>query len=125
MENYDEMLEQIQHKINVLEGKKAALIQNFILENEATLFGEVLDLLTRTNIVVGDYYAPTRKYSTISGIKNLRVSCQDNEGNVVINIKVESKKGEYFAQYWKSQKPIVIKEYKVSFEYCMGKRYWK
>lgn len=125
MENdIDKMIEKIQHEINVLEGKKWGLIQNYVMETEAEFFAEVLDLLTRTNITTGDWYAPDRKYSDVDGFKNLRIA-KHNGNDVVIDIKIESKKGEYAAKYWVAQKPVLIKEYKVSFCYSYSKRYYE
>lgn len=124
MENIDKVLENIQHKINVLEGQKAALIQDFVFFNEAQLFSEVLDLMTRTDITTGDYYAPDRKYSIISGFKNIRVAKRDNN-DITIDIKVNSKKGEYAAKFWAAQKPVVIGDYKVKFCYSYAKAYYE
>lgn len=124
MENIDKTLEEIQHEINVLEAQKSALIQDFIFGNEAKFFAEVLDLLTRTNIVTGDYYAPDRKYSAINGFKNIRIAKNYNE-KTVIDIKVTSKAGEYSAKFWASQGVVTIKDFKVSFCYSYSKRYYE
>lgn len=125
MENdIDKMIEKIQHEINVLEGKKWGLIQNYVMETEAKFFAEVLDLLTRTNITIGDWYAPDRKYSAISGFKNLRIAANDDE-LTIIDIKVTSKAGEYAAKFWVNQGVIKIKNYKISFCYSYSKRYWE
>lgn len=125
MENdIDKVLEDIQHNINILEGRKAAIIKGYAIDNEALLFGEVLDLLTRTNITVGDYYAPDRKYSDIEGIKNLRIASKNDE-MTLIDIKVDSKSGEYFAKFWEAQSPVVIADYKVSFCCSYSKRYYE
>lgn len=123
-DNLDKMLEEIQHEINMLEGKKSALVQNFVFENEAKLFGEVLDLFTRTDIVPEDSYASERKYSTIPGIKNLRV-WEKGEDSVLIAIKVYDKKGEYFAKFWEAQKVVKIGEYNVSFCCRYSRRYYE
>lgn len=126
MENdIDKMLEDIQHEINVLEGQKSALIQDFVFGNEAKFFAEVLDLLTRTNITTGDYYAPDRKYSAISGFKNIRIAVWNPDNDVTINIKVNSKKGEYAAKFWAAQGSVVIGEYKVKFIYSYSKAYYE
>lgn len=126
MENdIDKMLNDIQHEINVLEAQKSALIQDFVFGNEAEFLSEVLDLLTRVNIVTGDYYAPDRKYSNIRGFKNLRVAKWNSDNDVVIDVKVNSKKGEYAAKYWAAQSPVYVKNYKVTFCYSYSKRYWE
>lgn len=126
MENdLDKMLNDIQHEINVLEAQKSALIQDFVFGNEAKFFGEILDLLTRTDIVSGDYYAPDRKYSSIAGFKNLRVAKWNDDNNVIIDIKINSKKGKYAAKYWVAQSPVYVKNYKVSFCYSYSKHYWE
>lgn len=125
MENdIDKMLEEIQHEINVLEAQKSALIQDFVFGNEAKFFAEVLDLITRTNITTGDYYAPDRKYSLINGFKNIRIAARD-EDKITIDIKVTNKKGEYAARFWAAQSPVYVKNYKVSFCYSYSKRYWE
>lgn len=125
MENdIDKMLNDIQAEINKLEGQKWALIQDFVFGNEAKFFAEVLDLLTRTNIVTGDYYAPDRKYSAINGFKNIRIASNDDE-KTVIDIKVTSKAGEYSAKFWASQGIVTIGEHKIKFCYSRSKKYWE
>lgn len=125
MENdIDKMIEEIQAEINKLEGQKAALMQDYVIGSECRFFAEVLDLLTRTNITTGDWYAPDRKYSSIDGFKNIRVA-KSEVNNVVIDIKVVSKKGEYAAKFWAAQSPVRIKNYNVSFCYSYSKHYWE
>lgn len=119
------MLNEIQAEINKLEGQKSALIQDYVIGSEARFFAEVLDLLTRTNITVGDWYAPDRKYSSIDGFKNIRVAVWNPDNDVTINIKVNSKKGEYAAKFWAAQGSVVIGEYKVKFIYSYSKAYYE
>lgn len=125
MENdIDKMLNEIQAEINKLEGQKSALIQDYVIGSEAQFFAEILDLLTRTNITAGDWYAPDRKYSSIDGFKNIRVAKRNNN-DITIKIKVTSKKGEYAAKFWEAQKLVVIGEYNVRFCYCYAKAYYE
>lgn len=125
MENdIDKMLNEIQAEINKLEGQKAALIQDYVIGSEARFFAEILDLLTRTNIIVGDYYAPDRKYSSIDGFKNIRVA-KRNRNEVTVDIKVTDKKGEYAAKFWVNQGTVVIADYKVKFCYSYAKAYYE
>lgn len=85
-----ETVEQIQKQINALEAKKYAIEKSIRDKNEIKLIEEVMNLIDGIGITEGDYYACTRYYSEIEGIKNIRFCNNPKE----IMVKTTSLKGE-------------------------------
>lgn len=87
-------------KINALEAELQCIEKNIREENTRMLIEEVLNLLDGVGdgFVVGDDYAPTRFYSRIPGVKNIRVvECnpfRTSQFPPYLEVKVTSPKGE-------------------------------
>ena len=92
----------IQQKINALEAEKFLMLEKLVDENILKLITEVKNLQTGCGdgYREEDYYAPTRYYSEIKGIKNLRIY-RDGEGKTMLTIKVESRIGRDLAEHIK------------------------
>ena len=67
-----EKVNEIQKEINSLEARKYAIENSIRNGNEIKLVEEILNLLDGIGIREGDYYAQTRLYSNIEGVKNIR-----------------------------------------------------
>jgi len=82
-------VKQIQSEINALESKKYAIEKVLKEENEIKLVEELLNFIDGIGIIEEDYYAPKRLYSSIEGVKNIRMG--DNNRVIVktLNLKGE------------------------------------
>ena len=76
-------------KRNQIEAEILSLEKGLVDANYKTFVGEVLNLLDGVGVgfVGGDYYAPSRYYSGICGIKNIRLNAEG------IQVKVDSPAG--------------------------------
>lgn len=85
---------QLQEQINELYGEIALIEESKRCENIELFTIEVRNLLTGVGkgYVEGDYYAPTRYYSQIPGVKNLRYYRNCNNEHC-IDVKVVSPAG--------------------------------
>lgn len=88
-------MRRIQEEINALEAEKFFMLEKIVDENFLTLVKEIKNLETGCGdgYREGDYYAPARYYSSIDGIKNIRIRLS-HDGYKVLVIKVYSRKGE-------------------------------
>lgn len=84
----------LQEEINKLYGKIALIEESKRCANVAPFITEVRNLLTGVGegYIEGDYYAPTRYYSQIPGVKNLRRYTNSND-EWCIDVKVVSPAG--------------------------------
>lgn len=78
-------------EINYLKGLVAAKEKSIIHENYPLLASEILNLRNGvgSGYVEGDWKAPSRYYSSIPGVKNIRIGNGENE----IEVKITSPKG--------------------------------
>lgn len=87
-------------KINALQAELQCIETGIREENTRILIEEVLNLLDGVGdgFRVEDYYAPTRYYSRIPGVKNIRMvechPCSSNPFPPYLEVKVTSPKGE-------------------------------
>lgn len=81
-------VKELKKQINNLEAKIFEIENNIKNNNSIILYEEVCNLIDGIDITEGDYYAPTRLYSKIPGVKNIRFN---NEKEILV--KVESPKG--------------------------------
>ena len=65
--------EEIILKINDLKGQLVAMEQKKVNNIIPQLTKEILNLIDGVGIIDADYFAPDRYYSSINGIKNLRI----------------------------------------------------
>jgi len=89
-ENIMNIVNSLKSKINKLQGEIAAIESKQTSTNLKMLVEEVLNLRDGVGegFVDGDHYAPSRYYSSIPGVKNIRF---DSDGSVLA--KIESPKG--------------------------------
>ena len=94
-------------------------------ENAVILHEEVANLMSGVDVTAGDYYAPTRYYSRIPGVKNIRIrelytaDSQDNEKEKFIIVKVTSPRGELLLSEIHGMKISIIHsmKYKEGLDY--------
>jgi len=98
----------LKEEVNRLESLIWAIENQITNENTVILYREVCDLLDGIGIVEGDYYASTRKYSKIPGVKNIRLSY-----NNTIIVKLLSQKGHLLPD----KINVRGKEYAIEFAY--------
>ena len=91
---------ELQLQINHLQSQIDAIEHQYVDSIVPTLIEEVYNLLTGVGkgFVEGDYYADTRYYSTLPGVKNIRMGF-DNE----IIVKVDSPIGKVLPATLKMQ----------------------
>jgi hypothetical protein len=97
---------EIQSEINNLIAQKWAIEKAMADANSVILVKEILDLESGIGITEEDYYAGTRLYSNIEGVKNIRFS-SDNR----IVVKVTSQIGYLLPE----KLEIEGKTYEISF----------
>jgi hypothetical protein len=85
---------EIQQGINALIAEKETLINGIKSKNDSLLIEEILNLRDGVGkgFTEGDYYAPSRYYSKIKGVKNLR-EIEYKDECYVIEVKVHSPVG--------------------------------
>ena len=92
--------EELKRKINALEAELQCIQNGIREENTRVLLEEVLNLLDGVGdgFRMEDYYASTRYYSRIPGVKNIRiVECNPRQTQTFppyLEVKVLSPKGE-------------------------------
>lgn len=81
--------------INKLLGEIHQIEESMTSSNSGKFEEEVRNLLDGVGegLVEGDYYAPTRYYSTIPGIKNIRIHRDYFNDTTTVEVKVTSPKG--------------------------------
>ena len=127
----DKMIDDIQCEINALEAKKWTLINNYAIANGAKLFEEVLNCYNSCGkgFVQGDYYAPSRYYSEIPGVKNIRLTKAGwrremlKDCDYVCEIKIVDKRGLHLANYWENQGVVQVADIKCRFVTVISDKY--
>ena len=76
---------EIQEQINSLTAQLWAVENNIKNSSAEILVEEVLNLMSGIGITEGDYYAKTRLYSSIEGVKNIRFFNSDTIGVKVVS----------------------------------------
>jgi len=99
-------------EVNRLESIIWAIENQITNENAVIFYKEVCDLLDGVDIIPSDYYADTRKYSKIPGVKNIRMSY-----NNTIIVKLLSQKGHLLPD------KINIRGEEYAIEFAYSKHY--
>lgn len=83
-----ETVKKLKEQVNALNAKIYGIEKGIKDENEVKLFEEICNLLDGVGkgFTEGDYYAPTRYYSTIKGVKNIRIEGPLDEPSVAVKI---------------------------------------
>ena len=83
-----ETVKQLKEQVNSLNAKIYGIEKGIKDENEVKLFEEVCNLLDGVGkgFTEGDYYAPTRYYSAIKGVKNIRIGGTVDEPSIAVKI---------------------------------------
>ena len=108
--------EQIMLQISQLEGELAALEAAKTQQNVAQITSEVYNFIhcISDNFVEGDYYAPSRLYSKVPGVKNIR--WHDEEEKQLL-IKITSPAGMLIPN------TIVVDEVKYSVVFTYSSKF--
>lgn len=114
-------LKELIEKRNVIEAEIDAIEGKIQDENTKILYKEVCDLRDGVGggYIEGDYYADTRYYSKITGVKNIRIfEFSDGEHN--LQIKVLGQKGYLLPDKITVRGVEYVVEFTQSKNYCHG-----
>jgi len=102
------LIHKLKKEVHHIEGLIWEIKKGIEEENAIILHQEISNLIDGIDVVSGDYYAPTRKYSKIPGVKNIRLSW-----NNTIIVKLLSPKGHLLPD----RINVRGQEYEIEFSY--------